>query len=628
MVETSLLQPLLADALALHRAGELARAQAVYQQILSLDPEHADAMHLMGVLAQQRGDTGAAQQLIEQAIDLNGAVATYHANLGAVLRERGRLEEAVGSYERALALDPALANAWSNLGSALRECGEPDRAVECCERALQLQPVFPQAWSNLGSVMADQGRLAAAASYYQKALAVSPDYPEALYNLGNVRMEQARHEEAIELYTRALALRSGYRAAFSNLLFCLNYHGGVTPQQVLDAHQLWDRRFAGAITATHANNPDLGRKLRVGYVSPDFRRHSVAFFVEPLFEAFDAGSFEVFCYSQVAQPDAVTRRLQSLVPHWRDTTRMGDAEMAELIRADGIDILVDLAGHTAGNRLQVFSAKPAPVQINWLGYPHSTGLRAMDYRIVDAISDPPDGGVPSLTTEKLLRLAHGFLCYKPPPVAPKPCDPPLLRNGYVTFGSFNNPSKLSIQAIEAWAQVLREVKGSRLLLKGKAFSDAATRDALVGQFGQRGIAAQRINILGMLDSVTDHLSLYNDMDIALDPFPYNGATTTCEALWMGVPVVCLMGDRHAARVGASLLTHIGRSEWVAASAKDYVGRAVQLAGDPAALMHWRSMLRDTMAGSRLCDKTAFAREMEANLRHAWTAWCAAQGAGG
>src|SRR5262249_25869327 len=303
------------------------------------------------------------------------------------------------------------------------------------------------------------------------------------------------------------------------------------------------------------------RLLRIGYVSPDFRQHSVAYFLEPLLRGHDRQQVEVFCYGDVARPDSVTTHLQELADHWLVTVGTSHQALAERIRTDRIDILVDVAGHTAGNRLLVFARKPAPVQVTWLGYPNTTGLKAIDYRLVDAVTDPA-GEADAWASESLVRLEGGFLCYGALTDAPAPTLPPCLGTGTITFGSFNNPAKVSAATFDAWAKLLSRLPQARLLLKGTPFADAATRALFLARLDERGVAAERVDLMGSVSSATQHLALYHRMDIALDPFPFNGTTTTCEALWMGVPVITLRGHRHAGRVGASLLTQIGLTDLI------------------------------------------------------------------
>jgi protein O-GlcNAc transferase len=329
---------------------------------------------------------------------------------------------------------------------------------------------------------------------------------------------------------------------------------------------------------------------------------------------------EVFCYAEVKRPDIITGDLRRLADRWLVTVGLSDDELAERIRADGIDILVDLAGHTANNRLRLFARKPAPVQVTWLGYPNTTGLEAIDCRLVDAVTDPV-GEADAWASETLVRLEGGFLCYGALKDAPEPTVPRCLKTGTVTFGSFNNPAKLSAATLEIWAKLLSRLPHARLLLKGEPFADEATRALFLARLGERGVAAERVELVAWLPNATAHLAFYHQVDIALDPFPYNGTTTTCEALWMGVPVVTLRGDRHAGRVGASLLTQIGLTDLIANSVEEYLEIAVALARNPERLSDLRRVLRSRMAASPLCDGPAFARKMESAFRTMWQYWC-------
>ena len=334
--------------------------------------------------------------------------------------------------------------------------------------------------------------------------------------------------------------------------------------------------------------------------------------------AHDRAAVEVFCYADVASPDDVTERFKTLADHWRTTVGLADEAVADQIGRDGIDILVDLAGHT-GNRLAVFARKPAPVQVTWLGYPHSTGLSAIDYRLVDNVTDPTEDATPS--SEQRLRLERTFLCYGPPSDAPSPALPPCLARSTITFGSFNNPTKCSAATIETWAQVLRRVPESRLLLKGLALADPSTRKICEDRLRGYGIPPHRLTLRGPIREQAMHLAHYDEIDIALDPFPYNGTTTTCEALWMGVPVVTLRGDRHCGRVGASLLAAVGLDDLIAGDVAEYVEIATRLAADRSRLERLRGALRAQMADSPLCDGAAFARTLEAAYRTMWRGWC-------
>ena len=640
---------LLNAALADHQAGNLAEAERSYRKILRIVPQHAAAAHLLAAIAYDGGR-------IEEAADLAGRALTARpdfpealVNLGIIRRAQGRFDESAASLERAIALRPAYPDALNSLGLTRHAGGRPAAAVECYRRALSCQPGYADAYNNLGNALMTLGDFAGAATAFRQALGINPGFVDAVLNLGNLHKEsgesgeaiqcyrralrfapgsaaaynnlgnvfrdQGRPEDAADHYRQALAYRPDYGDAISNLLFCLNNSDRSSRVQVFAEHV----RLAADLAA--AAGPPLsvatpsapGRRLRIGYVSPDFREHSVAYFFLPLLAAHDRTEVEIFCYAQVMVPDVMTERLRGLSEHWLRTVGIGDADLAARIRGDGIDVLVDLAGHTAHNRLGVFAHRPAPVQITWLGYPNTTGLATIDYRLVDAVTDP-EGEADAFASETLIRLPDGFLCYGSPDHAPEPAAAPCRENGFVTFGSFNNPAKLSDTTIALWAALLRRLPTARLLLKGQSFADAATAAFTRERFAGHGLAPERLDLVARIADTAGHLGAYARIDIALDPTPYNGTTTTCEALWMGVPVVTLLGDRHAGRVGASLLARVGLDDLIARDGDAYVDIAAALAGDIGRLTNLRRTLRPTMAGSSLCDARAFAQKIETVYR--------------
>jgi predicted O-linked N-acetylglucosamine transferase (SPINDLY family) len=459
-----------------------------------------------------------------------------------------------------------------------------------------------------------QGKLNDAAASYSKALVIKPDYANAHCNFGNVMREFGKLDEAALSYNKALTIRPDYSEAHSNLLFCLNYGSDVMQSNILMESLNWNRCHTSFIKkdANHKNDRKLNRRLRIGYVSPDLRKHSVCYFFEPLLSSHDESDIETFCYADVEMPDATTYRLEGISNHWRKTIGMDNETLADTIRNDGIDILVDLAGHSAQNRMLVFAYKPAPIQVSWLGYPNTTGLSAMDYRIVDAITDPENE-----ICETLVHLPNGFLCYQPDASAPLPTSE--RPSGPVTFGNFNNSSKMSKSCIKLWALILTKMPEAQLLLKSKQFSDLTAQELVREQFESHGISSDRVNMLGRSITTEEHLDLYAKVDVCLDPFPYNGTTTTCEALWMGVPVVTLLGEHHRGRVGASILSRVGLGEYVADDVESYVSIAVGLAQDTPRLESLRGNLRQRM--SPLCDAGSFARDMEVSYRSMWHKWC-------
>ncbi|MBX7200193.1 MAG: tetratricopeptide repeat protein, partial [Rhodospirillaceae bacterium] len=511
------------------------------------------------------------------------------------------------------------AAAWNDLGNVLADLGNPEEA-EAAFHAAAADPAFAQALNNLGAVLASQVRVAAAAAWYDEALAIAPRNPSARLNLCVAQLEQGFADGARASFDAVLAQDPGRRDAQDNRLYAPLYTED-DPAVVAAEHRAWGAAIAPAPPLPPAD-PDPARRLRVGYVSPDFRRHSVAFFLAPFIGAHDRRAVEVFCYADVVKADMVTDALRSEAEHWRAVHGWSDEKLAAHIKADRIDILVDLAGHTQGNRLSVFARRTAPIQVTGIGYPATTGLAAMDYRLCDAVTDPP--GADAFCTEHLMRLAPGLHCYAPLP-APEPGPLPALTAGHVTFGSFNKLAKISDATVTLWSRVLSAAPGSRLLVKAKALTEPVTRERLAARFAVLGIARDRLDLQGWLPGDGDHMGLYNRVDIALDTVPYNGTTTTCEALWMGVPVLTLAGRSHAARVSASLLIAAGLPEWIANTPEEFAAKA--RAADIAALAKLRASLREKVRMSPLCDAAAHARGLEAAYRAMWTAALTGSSAG-
>lgn len=575
-----------------------------------------------GLELRQRGRWEEAVAEFCAAAELEPQLPEAHYQLGNALKALRRYAEAVPPLRAAAALAPRSAAAWLNLGVACLELGRNDQAVACFQRAVELEPLRPEAHNILGHALLMQGRCADAARRLEEALRLRPGYPAALDNLGRVLKAQGRSDEAVARHRQALIGRPRPET-HSNLLYSLNFPDGIPPEEIRAEHARWARLYADPLREEGVL-PGAGfappRPLRVGYVSPDFVNHAVAFFFEPVLAAHDRSQVHVTCYAEVAVPDGVTRRLRESSDQWRDIAGRSDAEVAARIRADRIDVLVDLAGHTANNRLLVFARRPAPVQISWLGYPNTTGLEAIDHRLTDAICDPP-GLTEAWHSERLLRLPGGFCCYRFPEEAPAVAPSPAPASGLVTFGCFNHAAKLTLAVTALWSRLLQAVPGGRLLLRSPGLSDPETAEAMRARFVAHGIAADRIATEGTRLSLRDHLGRYAGVDVALDPFPYNGTTTTCEALGMGVPVVTLAGREHRSRVGASLLTRLGFPEWIAASPEAYLAIARKLALDRPALASLRSGLRERMRASPLCDAPGFTRQLEAAFLSAWREKC-------
>ena len=502
----------------------------------------------------------------------------YHAAwnlLGAVELGWGNNEAATRHFERAIAVQPGSAPYLSNCGEAFRRAGRIDDAVEYCRAAVEADPRDAPAHHNLALALTAMGEVEGAYVAFQSALTIRPDFMSA---------------------------RSGF-------LFLLCHHPGIDAANVLAEHRRWDELHARALVpmpAPRALRADSERPIRVGYVSGDFWRHALSYFIEPLLTHHDPASFEVFCYHNSRKADEVTERLRACVSHWRDIAGMTDEAVAQQVSRDGIDILVDLAGHTAGNRLGVFARKPAPVQVSYVGYLNTTGLHSMDFRITDAYADPPATS-DALYTERLVRMPHSQWCYRPPSDTPEVNALPALKRGTVTYGSLHNLAKINRSVIELWARLLLRHPNSELLIGG--IPAEAVRRRLREQFSESGIDSARLQLIGKC-SFDDYWRLYHRIDISLDAFPYNGATTTCESLWMGVPVVTLAGSHAAARSGVSLLSTAGLPELIADSPQRYVDIAVELARDMQRLTGLRATLRATMQRSPLMDEAGHARAFE------------------
>lgn len=555
-----------------HRAGELDAAKALYARILESRPGHADALHLFGLACHQQGDHRTAVEYIRQAV-----------------------EQVPGQ--------PVLRN---NLGDALHKAGDLAGAVEHLKAAIALRPDYAGAHMNLGAVHAESGDHEAALVHSREATRLDPQWAEAWFNLGMLELDHVMLEDSVQSFHRALALRPAYRSAANSLLYVLNLLPGGDPARIAEEHQRVASGLFGSIPRL-ANWPEPAGKIRIGYVSGDFRAHAVNHFFEPILEHQDKARFETFCYSDTGRPDKVTERLRGHAQHWRDISGLPDEAVTEQVRADAIDILVDLAGHTEHGRLGVFAAKPARCQISYIGYPNTTGLAAMDYRIVDGCTAPVDEAPRG--SEGLLRLARGFACFRPPAHAPEVHAAPVSGNGFVTFGSLHKLEKLNPAVIETWARILLQNPDSRLLLARDQL-DGWQQRRLEHQFARFGVGADRLEMLHLSDPSQSFFEVFSRIDILLDCFPWSGHTIACCALWMGVPVVTLRGNTHAGRMVASVLVGLGLDELIAGDTGSYARLAGELCRDPQRLTRLRLALRGRMEDSPLRDEAGFTRSFE------------------
>ncbi len=603
------------------RARQWERAIPGFRRAIEINPEYAEAYVNLGLAFQEAGRFAEALSTFGLAMRLWPDLAEVENSLGNALRVMGRPDEALAAYARAIEKKPDYPEAHNNVGVALFEMGRPAEALVAYGRALALRPDYAEAHNNLGAALFETEHPTEALVAYGRALALRPEYAEAHNNLGGALLVVGRTDEALACFRRAVGLKTDFRAAESNLLFALHFHPDYDAQAILEEHRRWARRqaepLAPAIRTKH-NDRSPDRRLRIGFVSPDFRDHPVGRLLLPLFAYRDRRQSEFFCYSDVRAADASTngKWFGPWPIAWHDTAPLGDADLAERIHSAGIDILVDLALHTSDNRMGVFARKPAPVQVTMLGLPATTGLTTIDYRLTDPYLDPP-GASDADYSEQSIRLPHCFWTYRPPDEAPAVGALPALKNGFVTFGCLNQFAKVSGPAMHLWVKILQCVPGSRLVLQSQP---GPHQDRVREVFWAGGIAAARVEFAGNVP-LLPYLQRYHELDLCLDPFPYNGHTGTLDALWMGVPVITLAGRTGVGRGGVSILSNVGLPELIAATPENYVTIAVELAGDRVRLTQLRAGLRPRMLASPLLDGKGYTADVEAAFRRMWTTWC-------
>ncbi len=601
------------------QAGQSEAAVAGYRQVLALEPDLVEAHHNLGLALRALGRLDEAAASFEQALALRPSLMAAHVSLAQVLDARGDLAGAVASLGRALALRPDHAIGHYNLGVLLGRLGRRGEAIAAYQRAIALQPGFVDAHTNLANALQAQGMLEASEAAYRGAVARSPDAPGLHMNLAMALNSQGRLDDSMAEFEQVLRLQPDDAVAQHAWLCGLNYRSDTTPTALLSEHRRWAEQFEPRPAQVHPNDRAPGRRLRVGYVSADLHNHPVGFFLAPVFGAHDPAEVEVFCYSNGERADAMTGQLRQAAGQWREIGGLTDEAAALQIRQDRIDILVDLSGHTPSNRLGLFAHRAAPLQASWLGYAATTGLAEMDYLLMDPATAPQ--GAEAWCSEALVRLPHTRFCYGPPVDAPAPAPPPSIKRGRVTFGSFNNLIKIGPEVAALWAAVLAAVPGSRLVLKWESLSDGGVRRRIGQLFAAAGVRAKALEFRGFSPHA-EMLAEYGDIDIALDPFPFCGGLTSCEALWMGVPVVTLPQDRFASRQTLGFLRNLGLDDLAAASPEDYIAVAAALSADVVRRETLRAALRPRMAASALCDGKAFTTTLEASYREMWRRWCA------
>jgi protein O-GlcNAc transferase len=595
------------------KLGQLQDAANAYHAVLRIDPNNARAYLNLGLAVSDSGDWTQAVDLFRQAVHLDPTLPEAHNLLGDALNNAGRIDDAIAVFREFIARCPDDPRGHHNLGFSLAAKGEYETAIPELERSLQLRPNHAETHNLLGVAYEALGRTDDAQSHYRQTVAVNPDHAEAWSNLGTSLNEQGRAIEAIEALRKSFTLRSDPRVG-DNLLLALGYSSDLSSEQLRDEHLRWAARFADPL-APREPPPrviaDPDRRLKIGYVSADFRTHTVAGFAELLLTHHDR--VHVTCYSNVMHGDETTARLRRLADSWRPIAGIPDTQAAEMIRQDEIDILLDLSGHTAGNRLLLFARKPAPVQATLFGYPTTTGIKAIDLRITDPFADPP-GETESLCVEKLVRLPEVAWTYRAPAAAPVANALPSQSRSTFTFGCLNNAAKLSQACVAAWARILEAVPRSRIVLLIGRSSEAARLTA--ERFRNLGVAADRLELVYRLPP-DEYFEAYQTIDLALDPFPYNGGVTTCDALWMGVPVLSVAGRDYRSRQGVSLLNNVGLPEFVADSPDRLVELAASWSDERDALADLRASLREMMQASPITQAENYVRNLESALRTAW-----------
>lgn len=607
----------------------------MYRQARAVAPRQFDVLHLSGLLAYQQGRISEAIDLLARALRADPHAHVCGMRYALALLAGRRLAEGEKHLRQVVAAKPDFHEAWDNLAYALKLQDRLVEAVACHERAVALQPKHAPAWYNFGLTLASLGRLREALACHEQALAADPEYALALFGRAQALHRLHRIAEAVADYGRFLERQPRNLEARSHRLMAMQNLPDVSPETLFAEHVAYGRMVdaihgpaaappAGSAGrepgAAHDAFPGPTRPLRLAILSPDLREHSCAYFLEPLLEHLPAGAFEVFLYHDHFREDEVSRRLAARAATWRNLIGQPAEAVEAAIRADAPDILVDLAGHTGmSNRLPLFARRLAALQVTYLGYPDTTGLAAMDMRLTDGIADP-EGTADRWATEKLVRFSSCAWTYRPPAAAPPVAPSPALAQGWVTFGSFNSVGKITDRTLACWARILARVPRARLLLKGEGFAAPEEREQFLTRLKQAGFAPGAVELVDRTPDTISHLAHYGRVDIALDTSPYNGTTTTCEALWMGVPVVTLTGDRHVARVGTSLLTALGHPEWAAIDESNYELTAVELAAAPKRLAALRAGLRADLLRSPLLDHAGQAQRFAVALRTAWWAW--------
>lgn len=597
-------------------------AKTYFQQALTFDPKNAEAYNNIGVAWKRDGFIDHAFSCFARASEIKPGFADAHNNMGASLYAFGDTETAEAEVRKGIELSPDSPAAYCILGKILRSKRKIKESVEALNTAIRLAPKYSEPYREMGLTLSESNELDAAIRAYRMAIKCEPKDGIAYNNLGMCHVLKGELDKSVECFESAIEAIPAFSLAHSNKLFSLNYVPGIPHEELVREHfaygEMWDRAFD---ENGFANAPDPDRKLKIGYVSPDFRKHVVITFIEEMLKNHDRNQFELYAYAEVFNPDDVTERIKGYMDHWRYTIERNPVEIAHQIREDGIDILIDLAGHTGNNRLPVFAMKPAPVQVTWIGYPNTTGLKNMDYILMTS-HFLPKGGEADFT-EEVYHLPRVPITYKKPPERPDIGRSPFEANGHITFGCFNNVIKTGPAAVDAWSDILKGVPDAKLMLKAHAFRNEDTVKASKAAFETRGIDPERIFCEGPSEH-GEYLKRYSAIDLALDPFPYNGGTTTLDTLFMGVPMLSLEGSSWVARIGSGLLRIVGEESLIASSVEDYVAKAIDLAEHPERLAEMRENLHGRFMASGITDHEAQTRDVENAFRDMWRRWCASR----
>lgn len=599
--------------------GQLDDAAASFRRAVEIQPDFA-AHNNLGILLKDLGQLDNAAMSFRRALEIDSDSAEAHNNLGNALLAVGQIDSAMTSFRRALEIKPDFAAAHSNLGNALTDCGRLDDAAASYRRALEINPDSAEAHNNLGNVLRGFRQLSSAEASYRRALEIKQDFADAHSNLGSTLTDLGQLDDAVTSFRRALAIKPDFSKAHSNLIFAQDLAAGVNIAPLQQERSRWNLIHAAPLAPTqrpHGNRPDPERRLRIGYVSADFRVHSAAYVFGAMLIKFDRACFDVFAYSNSTTEDSDTRLFQQAVTCWRKIVGLSDEAVADLIRQDEIDILVDLSGHSAGNRLLVFARKPAPIQVTAWGYIGGTGMQAMDVFFADPVVVPPEEKHYYAEEVRYLPNVVGYYFSREYP-AVKPL--PALSANRITFGSFNRLTKVSDEAYQVWARVLLSIPNSRMMLKTGELDDVEVKSQVLQHFIQGGVDPARITLLGR-SSWPDHMAAFGQVDITLDPFPQGGGVTTLEGLMMGVPIVTLRWPTLVGRLSASILTTMGLTDWIAETPEQYIEIACQKAQDLSALADLREKLRSRLTASIIGDSAAYVRAVEHEYRILWQRWC-------